>query len=122
MSKIKVGVLGNGFVGEAISFAFSSLADIYVFDTDPLRCLNDIESVHHCDFVFVCVPTPMYENGSQDLSYVESAFEKASDKPIYILKSTVLPGTTNRLSKKYPNFNIIFHLNFSPKEPQSWIC
>ena len=78
MSKTKVGVLGNGFVGEAISFAFSTVADMYVFDTDPTRCLNNIESVHNCDFVFVCVPTPMYEDGSQDLSYVESAFEKAT--------------------------------------------
>ena len=112
MSKNKVGVLGNGFVGEAISFAFSSVADMYVFDTDPSRCLNDLESVHHCDFVFVCVPTPMYEDGSQDLSYVESAFEKATDKPIYILKSTVLPGTTESLSKKYPNFKIIFSPEF----------
>ena len=112
MSKIKVGVLGNGFVGEAITFAFSTLADMYVYDTDPSRCLNDIGSVHNCDFVFVCVPTPMFEDGSQDLSYVKSAFEKASEKPIYILKSTVLPGTTMELSKKHPNFKIIFSPEF----------
>ena len=77
MKKFKVGVLGNGFVGEAISFAFSSIADMYVYDTDPLKCLDDLESIHQCDYVFVCVPTPMYEDGSQDLTYVESAFEKA---------------------------------------------
>ena len=112
MSKTKVGVIGNGFVGEAISFAFSSVADMYVFDTDPFRCLNDIESVHNCDFVFVCVPTPMYEDGSQDLSYVESAFKMATDIPIYILKSTVLPGTTESLSNRYPNFKIIFSPEF----------
>jgi len=112
MKKFKVGVIGNGFVGEAISFAFSSVADMYVYDSDPLRCLNDVESVHQCDFVFVCVPTPMYEDGSQDLSYVQSAFEKATDKPIYILKSTVLPGTTESLSKKYPKFKIIFSPEF----------
>ncbi len=112
MSKIRVGVLGNGFVGEAISFAFSSVAEMYIYDIDSSKCLNDIETVHNCDFVFVCVPTPMYEDGSQDLSYVESAFEKASDKPIYILKSTVLPGTTEGLSKKYPNFKIIFSPEF----------
>ena len=112
MKKFKVGVIGNGFVGEAISFAFSSIADMYVYDTDPLKCLDDLESVHQCDYVFVCIPTPMYEDGSQDLSYVESAFEKASDKPIYILKSTVLPGTTEGLSKKHPNFKIIFSPEF----------
>jgi UDPglucose 6-dehydrogenase len=112
MNKTKVGIIGNGFVGEAISFAFSSIADMYIYDIDSSRCLNDIESVHNCDFVFVCVPTPMYEDGSQDLSYVESTFEKATNKPVYILKSTVLPGTTDNLSKQYPNFKIIFSPEF----------
>ena len=112
MKKFKVGVIGNGFVGEAISFAFSSISDIYIYDTDPSRCLNNIESVHNCDFVFVCVPTPMYEDGSQDLSFVEIVFKKATDRPIYILKSTVLPGTTEELSKLYPNFKIIFSPEF----------
>ena len=112
MNKTKVGVIGNGFVGEAISFAFSSIAKIYIYDTDPSRCLNNIESVHNCDFVFVCVPTPMYEDGSQDLSFVESAFQKATNRPVYILKSTVLPGTTDNLSKQYPNFKIIFSPEF----------
>ena len=112
MSKTNVGIIGNGFVGEAISFAFSSIANMFIFDTDPSRCLNDIESVHNCDFVFVCVPTPMFKDGSQDLSYVESTFENATNKPVYILKSTVLPGTTEKLSKKYPNFKIIFSPEF----------
>ena len=112
MKKFKVGVIGNGFVGEAISFAFSSVSDLYVYDTDPLKSLDDLEDVHNCDFVFICVPTPMFEDGSQDLSYVESAFENATKKPLYILKSTVLPGTTENLSKKYSNLKIIFSPEF----------
>jgi nucleotide sugar dehydrogenase len=112
VKKFKVGVIGNGFVGEAISFAFSSTSDLYIYDTDPLRSLNDLESLHNCDFVFICVPTPMFEDGSQDLSFVESAFKNATEKPIYILKSTVLPGTTNELSKKYKKFKIMFSPEF----------
>ena len=112
MKKFKVGVIGNGFVGEAISFAFSPVADLYVYDTDPLKSLDDLESVHTCDFVFICVPTPMFQDGSQDLSYVESTFEKATSKSVYILKSTVLPGTTEKLSEKYSNFKIIFSPEF----------
>ena len=112
MNNTKVGIIGNGFVGEAISFAFSPVSEIFVYDTNPSRSLNNITSVHNCDFVFVCVPTPMFEDGSQDLSYVESAFEKANNKPVYILKSTVLPGTTDTLSKQYPNFKIIFSPEF----------
>ena len=112
MKKFKIGVIGNGFVGEAISFAFSSVTDLYVYDTDPSKNLDDLKSVHTCDFVFICVPTPMFEDGSQDLSYVESAFEKATFKPIYILKSTILPGTTEKLSKKFSNIKIIFSPEF----------
>ena len=112
MNKTKVGIIGNGFVGEAIAFAFSSIAKIFIYDTDHLRSTHDINSVHNCDFVFVCVPTPMYEDGSQDLSYVEDVFEKANERPLYILKSTVLPGTTEKLSKQYPNFKIIFSPEF----------
>ena len=112
MKKFKVGIIGNGFVGEAISFAFSSVSDLYVYDIDPSKSLNDLKSVHACDFVFICVPTPMFEDGSQDLSYVENAFEKATNKPIYILKSTVLPGTTEKFSKKYSNIKIIFSPEF----------
>ena len=112
MKKNKVGVIGNGFVGEAISFAFASISEMFIYDKDPTRSLNDIDSVHDCDFVFVCVPTPMFLDGSQDISYVENAFERATDKPIYILKSTVLPGTTERLIKKYSNLKIIFSPEF----------
>ena len=112
MKKFKVGVIGNGFVGEAISFAFSSVSDLCVYDTDPLKSLDDLESVHNCDFVFICVPTPMVQDGSQDLSYVESSFIEATSKPVYILKSTVLPGTTEELSKKYSNIKIIFSPEF----------
>ena len=112
MKKLKVGVIGNGFVGEAISFAFSTVSEVFVYDIDPSKSLNDLESVHNCDFVFICVPTPMFVDGSQDLSYVESTFEKATNKPVYILKSTVIPGITNQLSKKYSNFKIIFSPEF----------
>ena len=112
MKKTKVGVIGNGFVGEAISFAFSSISEMYVYDTNPSRTINDLESVHNCDFVFICVPTPMFKDGSQDLSYVESAFNKSKDKPLYILKSTVLPGTTEDLCNQYPSIKIIFSPEF----------
>ena len=112
MKKFKVGVIGNGFVGEAISFAFSSVSKLYVYDIDPLKSIDELETVHNSDFVFVCVPTPMFEDGSQDLSYVESVFKKATNKPIYIIKSTILPGTTNQLTKKYSGSKIIFSPEF----------
>ena len=112
MNKLKVGVIGNGYVGKAISFAFSSFSELSIFDINPLKSKDDLDSTHACDFVFVCVPTPMLRNGSQDLSFVDSVFRKATNKPIYILKSTVLPGTTESLINSYENIKIVFSPEF----------
>ena len=98
--KNKVGIIGNGFVGESQAFAFSPTAEIRVYDIDPLKSTHTLEEVCECDFVFVAVPTPMRKDGSQYLKYVETVFEKVIPGPIYILKSTVLPGTTKSLIKK----------------------
>ena len=110
MKKLKIGVIGNGYVGDAISFAFSSFSDIYIYDIDPVKSVNNLISVHNCDFVFICVPTPMFEDGSQDLSYLNNALKKITTKPIYIIKSTILPGTTDLLKKQYLYCKIIFSL------------
>ena len=111
MKKI-VGIIGNGFVGESQAFAFSPTNEIRIYDIDPLRSTHTQEEVHESDFIFVCVPTPMDVNGEQDLSYIQRVFEEAEKGPIYIIKSTVLPGTTNTLQEKYPHLNIIFSPEF----------
>ena len=110
--KYKVGILGNGFVGESQIFAFSPIADIRVYDIDPLKSTHTLEETLKSDFVFVCVPTPMKKDGSQDLSYIERVFENASSGPVYIIKSTILPGTTQKLVEKFSKLDIIFSPEF----------
>jgi len=110
--KFKVGVIGNGFVGEAQAFAFSPTTDLRVYDIDPTKATHTKEEIDECDFIFVCVPTPMKKDGTQDLSYVKKVFDEAVSGPIYIIKSTVLPGTTDKLWGKYPSLSIIFSPEF----------
>lgn len=110
--KYKVGVIGNGFVGEAQAFAFSPTTDLRIYDIDPKRATHTKEEIDECDFIFVCVPTPMKKDGTQDLSYVKKVFDNAVSGPIYIIKSTVLPGTTDKLWGKYPSLSIIFSPEF----------
>ncbi len=112
MSKNKIGVIGNGFVGEAIAFTFSPINEICIYDIDPLKSNCSINQVHNCDYVFVCVPTPMNKNGSQDFSYIENVFSNATKKPIYIIKSTIIPGSTELLLNNYRNLKIIFSPEF----------
>ena len=111
-TKFKVGVIGNGFVGEAQEFAFAPTTNLRIYDLDPLRSSHSLEEILECQFIFVCVPTPMKKDGSQDTSYIEAVFETATPGPIYIIKSTVLPGTTEKLSKQYPKLDIVFSPEF----------
>jgi len=110
--KIIVGIVGNGFVGESQAFAFSPTNEIRIYDVDPLKSTHSKEETHESNFIFVCVPTPMDMGGKQDLSYIERVFEDAKEGPIYIIKSTVLPGTTEMLQRQYPHLNIIFSPEF----------
>lgn len=112
MSKPTIGIIGNGFVGEAQAFAFSPVAEIRLYDIDPLKSTHTLNQTHDSDFVFVCVPTPMYDDGKQNLEFVEEVFKYSNEKPIYILKSTILPGTTKKLNKIYRKIKIIFSPEF----------
>lgn len=53
---------------------------------------------------FVCLPTPMCEDGSADLSIVEGVLEQLANVEgprIAVVKSTVPPGTTNRWNRQF---------------------
>ena len=110
--KKNIGIIGNGFVGESQAFAFSPTNPILIYDVDPLRSNAKLEDVHNCDIIFVCVPTPMFKDGSQDLTYIMDVFKNAKGKGIYVIKSTILPGTTNKIKQTYPEINVIFSPEF----------
>ena len=66
---------------------------------------------------FVCLPTPMNEDGSADLSIVEGVLQELSQNPgnrIAVVKSTVPPGTTERWNKLFEStgLRIIFNPEF----------
>ena len=118
----KIGVVGNGYVGGAVAHGFSPAStgrcEVKVHDALPERSMNTLEeTVNDSEFVFVSVPTPMNSNGSISLKYINKVFEqinginRRSDN-IIILKSTVVPGTTEKIQKKFPDLNIVFNPEF----------
>lgn len=116
---MKIGIIGNGFVGSAIMHGFiQHLDDIMIYDKDPKRSTHSMkELVNKSDVIFVCVPTPMFESGECDLSIVETVVEELSQydcigKKVVVIKSTVVPGTTESLAKKYSKMNFVFNPEF----------
>ena len=109
MNKI-IGIIGCGFVGNALYQFFKEFLSCRVFDIDESRCIDELEATLKSDIIFVCLPTPMSEDGSVDLSYINNFFKHIStkyhaclkdDNQLFVIKSTVPIGTTEELVKKY---------------------
>lgn len=121
---MKLGIIGNGFVGNAIAHAFVPVMEVMIYDKDPSKCSGEgftqglTGVVNESDVVFICVPTPMRSDGTIDLSIVESVFDDIervkhnSSKPVFVLKSTVVPGTTRKLKARHPDLQIVFNPEF----------
>ena len=71
---------------------------------------------------FICVPTPMYEDGSPDTSIVEDVLMLIADAPytvdsperIAVIKSTVPPGSTEKWNKTFneKHLYVVFNPEF----------
>lgn len=114
-----IGIIGNGFVGSSIVSGFSLHASVRVYDENTLLSVDSFEdTVCKSDYIFICVPTPMsLETGRIDLSIIESVFNRISKintrrDNVFIIKSTVIPGTVENLMISHPNLNIIFSPEF----------
>ena len=106
-----IGIVGNGFVGNAVHQNFKDKVLCKVYDVDKTRSLNTLGEVIDCDFVFVCLPTPMKRSGECDLSILDKFFENLPEHIVgtFVLKSTVPIGTTK---KYYERHNVIHNPEF----------
>ena len=138
---MSIAVIGQGFVGGSLTTILSENGfDVYAYDKsgkyakgalpscgnlaagypDSINeLISDNERNGTPDFLnvyFVCVPTPMYKDGSADLSIVEKVLEELSSCPgerIAVIKSTVPPGSIERWNKKYESAGL--HIVFNPE-------
>ena len=100
-----IGIIGNGFVGNAVYQNFRDKVSTKVYDVDKNRSPNTLKEVLEQDFVFVCLPTPMTSDGSCDLSILNEFFDTLyfleNEETIFIIKSTVPVGTTKKLAQRF---------------------
>lgn len=110
-----IGIIGQGFVGNAIYQKFKDYYEINTYDLDLSKCNSSEQETLDNDIVFICLPTPMNSDGSCNVSLVESAIKRCSEFGVtktVVIKSTVPPGTTARINSLYPNMDIIFNPEF----------
>ena len=83
-----IGIIGNGFVGSAISSGFGLHAKIRIYDKNPNKSTHSLsEVINLSDFVFVSVPTPMNKkkNGVMDTRIIDSVFDEVVNKIVNIV-------------------------------------
>jgi len=90
-----IGIVGYGVVGRSLHTLFGDDAttlDVKATATDKAR-------INACQVAFVCVPTPVDPQGACDTSIVESVVDWL-ETPQIVIRSTVAPGTTDRLRQE----------------------
>ena len=123
--KFTIGIIGRGFVGSAVAHGFSPAvgydANILIYDIDPKKSVNSLqEVVTKSEIVFISVPTPSDERGCINLEILDACLEEVdktcslnkSYDSIFLIRSTVVPGTTNAFQEKYKNLKLVFNPEF----------
>tara|TARA_Y100000590_G_scaffold465543_1_gene638146 strand:+ start:2603 stop:3475 length:873 start_codon:yes stop_codon:yes gene_type:complete len=121
----KIGVVGRGFVGSAVAHGFSESvgykAEIRVYDKDPKLSQDSLEDlVKNSEIVFISVPTPSNPDGSISTKILYDCIEQISEvvnqtknyDPIFLIRSTVVPGTTRLIQENFKELRFVFNPEF----------
>lgn len=113
VTTIHIGVIGNGFVGQATQLFGTSESEItqpssinvLIYDIVPEKCvplgltLGDI--TERCEIIFICVPTPTNQHGECDTTIVTKCINQLQilidpmphdQRPFIVVRSTVPVG------------------------------
>ena len=126
----QVGVIGLGYVGLPLTLLLSeerfrvtgfdvdsqkveqlNSGESYIYRIEPehirkaqragFKATADFEKIAEMDAVLICVPTPLHEDHSPDMSYVVSTMEAIAPHlragQLVVLESTTYPGTTEEI-------------------------
>ena len=111
MQKLKIGFIGQGFVGKNMATDFAEREfEIVRYSLEPEYAGNK-ELIKTCDIVFMAVPTPTTPEVFDDSILQKSAKLVGSGK-ILVIKSTILPGTTESVQRENPEIFVLHSPEF----------
>lgn len=102
---MKLGIIGKGFVGSAVSDGFKDQVDQYI--VDPVYNDNTIKYLveeHNPPVIFICVPTPEGHRGDVDVGIVRQVLSELANlryKGVAVIKSTITPNHLTKMKKDF---------------------
>ena len=114
---VKLGISGLGFVGSSMLESFlKKKLDVIGFDKYKDTGVVLFKDLLHVDIIFLALPTKFDESTqTYDLSEIIDSCEFLNSEKydgLVVIKSTVIPGTTEELSKKFKNLNFVHNPEF----------
>lgn len=107
MNRLKIGIVGLGFVGNAVreSYRNDPFIEVIEIDLDPSKgCSGTYTDIVDADAVFVCVPSPMNDDGSCNTQPLEAVLDNLLDyQGVIISKVTAPPSVYEKLQSKFKN-------------------
>ncbi|MBX4199221.1 hypothetical protein KW800_03060 [Candidatus Parcubacteria bacterium] len=111
MSKLTIGFIGQGFVGKNLADDFTERGyDTIRYALEP-EYVGNKDRVKEADIVFVAVPTPTRPEGF-DFSILRNEIKLVGKDKIVVIKSTILPGTTELLQAENPDIFVLHSPEF----------
>lgn len=115
-----IGIIGQGFVGNAVYQKFKNFYEVLTYDLDESKCNSTFDTISSkCKTIFLCLPTPMDKDGScnidilndvlEDLEVLSSMTQKSKT---IIVKSTVPPNTTTNWNNNFRFLDVVFNPEF----------
>lgn len=111
---------GQNYIGDVVAEDLAQLVD-----SGMLEATNDFSRVAQCDFIALCVPTPLDAHQQPDTSYMEASAREVAPHltpgTMVVLESTTYPGTTEDLIRPIleEGSGLVcgrdFYLGFSPE-------
>jgi len=108
---MKIGFIGQGWIGKNYADDFSRRGfDIVRYaKEEPYNQNRDL--LNECSYFFIAVPTPTTVNGF-DFSIVRDVLSYVPEGKVAIIKSTLLPGTTDHLQEAFPKIFVVHSPEF----------
>lgn len=99
---MKIGFIGQGWIGKNYANDFENRKYNVVRYALEEPYINNREKIKDCDIVFIAVPTPTTEKGFDD-SMIRNVIKLVGKGKIAVIKSTILPGTTESIQRENPD-------------------
>lgn len=103
---MKIGFIGQGWIGKNYANDFEARGYTVTRYSLEEEYRENREKIKDCDIVFIAVPTPTTPQGF-DFSAVSDALTLVGKGKTAVVKSTLLPGTTEKIQEEFPEIYVL---------------